>query len=54
MIRLMTMDEKSKVKQVNIDRDNKISDLLRDLKQTGFNARRLGLACEIYSAMLDD
>ena len=48
------MDEKPPVKQVRVDREKMVSGLLEDLKHTGFNARRLGLACEIYEAMLGD
>lgn len=48
------MEEKPPVKQIHVDPEKNVSRLLDDFKQTGFNARRLGLACEIYEKMLGD
>ncbi|GAJ20947.1 unnamed protein product, partial [marine sediment metagenome] len=48
---------KKKLKNVNqfkIDKNDDIVDLIQSLKNTGFNAKRLALACEIYKEMILD
>ncbi len=48
---------KKKLKNVNqfkIDENDDIVDLIQSLKDTGFNAKRLALACEIYKEMIED
>ena len=48
---------KKKLKNVNqfkIDENDDIVDLIQSLKNTGFNAKRLALACEIYKEMIED
>jgi len=48
---------KKKLKNVNqfkIDKNDDIVDLIQSLKNTGFNAKRLALACEIYKEMIED
>jgi len=42
------------VKQFKIDKDTNISSLIADLSNTGFSAKRLAIACEIYEAMIND
>lgn len=42
------------VDQIGIKKGEKASDLLKSLRGTGFNAKRLGIACEIYEAMAKD
>ncbi|MHA1714266.1 MAG: deoxyhypusine synthase family protein [Promethearchaeota archaeon] len=42
------------VHHVSIKTGQKIADLMNDFKNTGFNAKRLGLACQIYEMMLKD
>ncbi|MFW9881571.1 MAG: deoxyhypusine synthase family protein [Candidatus Thorarchaeota archaeon] len=41
-----------KVDQIKINEDTNIVELIRSLKNTGFNAKRLALACEIYCEMI--
>ncbi|UCD01024.1 MAG: deoxyhypusine synthase family protein [Promethearchaeota archaeon] len=43
-----------KVNQIRITENTDIIDLITSLKDTGFNAKRLALACEIYSEMIND
>ena len=43
-----------KVNQFKIDKNTNIVDLIENLKGTGFNAKRLALACEIYKEMIED
>ena len=43
-----------KVNQFKIERDTNIVDLIENLKGTGFGAKRLALACEIYKEMIED
>src|SRR5665648_347574 len=43
-----------KVKQFKINKDTNISSLISDLSNTGFSAKRLAVACEIYEAMIND
>lgn len=43
-----------KVNQFKITKDFDIKQLISSLKETGFNAKRLALACEIYKKMIDD
>ena len=48
---------KIKLKNVNqfkIDKNDNIVDLIQSFKDTGFNAKRLALACEIYKEMIED
>ncbi|TKJ22792.1 MAG: deoxyhypusine synthase [Promethearchaeota archaeon Loki_b31] len=48
---------KKKLKNVNqfkINENDDIVDLIQSLKDTGFNAKRLALACEIYKEMIED
>ena len=40
------------VEQFKINEDTTIVDLINSLKNTGFNAKRLALACEIYNEMI--
>jgi len=50
-------DFKEKLKKVNqlkITEDTNIISLIHSLKETGFNAKRLALACHIYKEMIDD
>jgi deoxyhypusine synthase len=50
-------DFKEKLKNVDqfkITDDTDIIELIESLKNTGFNAKRLALACEIYKEMIDD
>jgi len=42
------------VDQIRIKKDEKVSDLIRLFRGTGFNAKRLSMACEIYEAMAKD
>lgn len=42
------------VKQLKISENTKIDELINSLKDTGFNAKRLALACKIYKEMVDD
>jgi len=54
------MDEKDlknqlkKVNQFKISEDCDIVSLMTSLKETGFNAKRLALSCEIYREMIED
>ncbi len=54
------MDErnfKSQFKNVNqfkISKSSSIIELIENLKDTGFNAKRLALGCEIYKQMIED
>ncbi|MFW9987729.1 MAG: deoxyhypusine synthase family protein [Candidatus Odinarchaeota archaeon] len=41
-----------KVEQYEIKKDTNIIDLINSLKNTGFNAKRLAEACEIYKKMI--
>jgi deoxyhypusine synthase len=43
-----------KVNQFNIEKDIDIVNLINSLKDTGFNAKRLALACKIYQEMIED
>ncbi|MFX1328769.1 MAG: deoxyhypusine synthase family protein [Promethearchaeota archaeon] len=43
-----------KVNQFDITEDTDIVELINSLKDTGFNAKRLALACEIYNDMIND
>lgn len=48
---------KDKLKEVNqfkISSETDILELIDNLKNTGFNAKRLALACEIYKKMIED
>ena len=42
------------VEQFKITKDTDIKALFESLKNTGFNAKRLALACEIYKQMIED
>jgi deoxyhypusine synthase len=42
------------VKQIDISQDDNISELISSLKNTGFNAKRLALTCDIYGHMVND
>ena len=42
------------VNQFKISDDHDIVKLINDLKDTGFNAKRLAIACEIYKEMVED
>ncbi|MBN2150038.1 MAG: deoxyhypusine synthase family protein [Candidatus Lokiarchaeota archaeon] len=42
------------VDQIRVKKGEKASDLVRLLRGTGFNAKRLAIACEIYEAMVKD
>ncbi|MFX1445045.1 MAG: deoxyhypusine synthase family protein [Promethearchaeota archaeon] len=43
-----------KVNQFKIELDDNIVDLIENFKGTGFNAKRMALACEIYKEMIED
>ncbi|MFX0081661.1 MAG: deoxyhypusine synthase family protein [Candidatus Hodarchaeota archaeon] len=43
-----------KVNQLEITNETNILSLINSLKNTGFNAKRLALACEIYREMIND
>jgi deoxyhypusine synthase len=43
-----------KVHQFKINENDNIVDLIASLKNTGFNAKRLAIACEIYERMIQD
>lgn len=43
-----------KVNQFEITENTDIIELINSLKETGFNAKRLALACEIYNEMIND
>ena len=43
-----------KVNQFKITNETSITTLINSLKSTGFNAKRLALACEIYKEMVED
>ncbi len=43
-----------KVNQFDITEDTDIVELINSLKDTGFNAKRLALGCEIYNNMIKD
>ncbi|MEE9378178.1 MAG: deoxyhypusine synthase family protein [Candidatus Lokiarchaeia archaeon] len=45
-------DKLREVEQFKIKKDTTIVDLINSLKNTGFNAKRLALACEIYNEMI--
>jgi deoxyhypusine synthase len=50
-------DFKEQLKRINqfrINDDTNIINLINSLKDTGFNAKRLALACNIYQEMIDD
>ncbi|MFX0047240.1 MAG: deoxyhypusine synthase family protein [Candidatus Hermodarchaeota archaeon] len=50
-------DFKEKLKKVNqfkVNVDDSISDLIENLSNTGFNAKRLAQACDIYKRMVQD
>ena len=42
------------VSQIKITEKTTIEDLINSLKNTGFNAKRLALACKIYEEMVND
>jgi len=43
-----------RVNQLKITSETSIVDLINSLKNAGFNAKRLALACEIYDEMIND
>ncbi|MHA1688062.1 MAG: deoxyhypusine synthase family protein [Promethearchaeota archaeon] len=43
-----------KVYQIKINKDSTIKDIIEGLKDTGFNAKRLAIGCEIYENMIKD
>ncbi|MFX1392374.1 MAG: deoxyhypusine synthase family protein [Promethearchaeota archaeon] len=43
-----------KVRQFKINSNTDIIELVKNLKETGFNAKRLALVCEIYKEMVND
>ncbi|TXT53242.1 MAG: putative deoxyhypusine synthase 1 [Promethearchaeota archaeon] len=43
-----------KVDQFKITKDTDINSLIESLKETGFNAKRLALSCDIYKEMVGD
>ena len=43
-----------KVNQIKISENTDITELITSLKGTGFNAKRLALACEIYNDMINN
>ena len=43
-----------RVNQLKITSETSIVDLIDSLKNAGFNAKRLALACEIYNDMIND
>ncbi|GAF87876.1 unnamed protein product, partial [marine sediment metagenome] len=43
-----------KVHQFRIEEKDSIIDLISSLRNTGFNAKRLAVACEIYKNMIQD
>jgi len=43
-----------KVEQINIDENGDITNFIQSLGNTGFNAKRLAVACEIYKEMIRD
>jgi deoxyhypusine synthase len=50
-------DFKEKLKEVSqftVNKDNSITDLIENLSNTGFNAKRLAQACDIYKQMIQD
>lgn len=49
------LEEKLKeVKQIKISNETDILELVNSLKNSGFNAKRLALACDIYKKMVED
>ena len=57
MIYMPEDDFKKKLKEVShikITEKTNIEDLINSLKETGFNAKRLALACKIYEEMVND
>lgn len=50
----MDHEQHDNVDQFSITKDEKISTLMAKFRGTGFGAKRLGLACEIYEAMVKD
>ncbi|TFF95919.1 MAG: deoxyhypusine synthase [Promethearchaeota archaeon] len=42
------------VNQFKLSKDTNLIELIANLKKTGFNAKRLALACEIYEKMVKD
>jgi len=42
------------IKHIDVNKETKISDLVSDMKEIGFNARKIGVASEIYGKMLAD
>lgn len=42
------------VEQIDISQNDSINKIIRSLINTGFNAKRLALACEIYEKMIED
>ena len=47
-------EKMKKVLQFKIDENDDIVDLISYLKSTGFNAKRLAVACQIYEEMIQD
>ena len=47
-------DKLREVEQFKIKEDTTIVDLINSLKNTGFNAKRLALACDIYNEMINN
>ena len=47
-------DHLKRVNQFKLSENSDIIDLMNNLKETGFNAKRLALGCEIYKKMVDD
>ena len=42
------------VEQIKISNNTDIIELINSLKNTGFNAKRLAVACEIYNEMINN
>ncbi|MHA1683185.1 MAG: deoxyhypusine synthase family protein [Promethearchaeota archaeon] len=50
----MTNDDLPRVNQMKVNKDSSIPDLINAMRGTGFNAKRLALACGIYKDMIED
>lgn len=50
----MKKDDLKHVDQIKVSREDSINDLIKSLGNTGFNAKRLAQACEIYEKMVLD
>ncbi len=48
----MNEDTRPRVHQPRVKPGEKISEMMGDFRGTGFNAKRLGMACEIYEKMV--